>query len=399
MTEAELDMSKLRGIGTDGASTMIGCKNGVVTRLKSLVPSAIGVHCAAHRLNLASSQASVSVPYVKKFHTILRQLFDFFNNSAVRTAGLEAVQALIHESGKLIAPCTTRWLSVDRSVNRLKACFKFVVISLQRESQERSDARALGVVSLTCEFRFIATMLLLCDTLPHVSHLSKCFQIQDCDYSIIPRMLSSTISCLEQLKSANGTNLAALQPFLHEVSEADINISKKSNLGEDYYNDNIREPYVSALIENLKGRFNDKAEIASFCVFNPEKMRQAGTAMEYGLQEIETLARQYQGLEIIGSVEECVDEWKSYCQFLLDSCREMKFSEVIQDLCTNSTTATIFPNMSKICRVIPVHTADVERTFSQLKLIKTPIRNRMQEKTLDSLLRIAIEGPPLQSFL
>ena len=294
------------------------------------------------------------------------------------------------------------WLSVDRSVDRLKACFISVVISLQRESQERSDARALGLVSLTCEFRFIATMLLLCDTLPHVSHLSKCFQIQDCDYSIIPRMLSSTISCLEQLKSANGTNLAALQPFLREVSEADINISKKSNLGEDYFNDNIREPYLSALIENLKGRFNDKAEIASFCVFNPEKMRQAGTAMEYGLQEIErTLARQYQGLEIIGSVEECVDEWKSYRQFLQDSCSEMKFSEVIQDLCTNSTTATIFPNMSrlaKICRVIPVHTADVERTFSQLKLIKTPIRNRMQEKTLDSLLRIAIEGPPLQSF-
>ena len=73
---------------------------------KNLVPSAISVHCAA---NLASSQASNSVPYVKKFHNIIRQLFDFFNNSAVRTAGLEAVQALIHESSKLIAPCTTRW--------------------------------------------------------------------------------------------------------------------------------------------------------------------------------------------------------------------------------------------------------------------------------------------------
>ena len=38
-------------------------------------------------------------------------------------------------------------------------------------------------------------------------------------------------------------------------------------------------------------------------------------------------------------------------------------------------------------------------TFSQLKLIKTLIRNRMQEQTLDSLLRIAIEEPPLNSFL
>ena len=254
---------------------------------------------------------------------------------------------------------------------------------------------------MTCEFRFIATKLLLCDTLPHVSHLSKCFQIQDCDYSIIPKMLSSTIACLEQLKSSDGTNLAALESFLAKLSEPGINISNLSNLGEEYFKSSIKEPYLSALIENLNGRFDDKAEIASFSVFNPEKLQRSGTAMEYGVQEIETLASHYQGLEIIGSIEECVDEWKSYRQFLKGNCSEMKFSEVILDLCTNSTTNTIFPNMStlaKICRVIPIHTADVEWTFSQLKLIKTPIRNRMQEQTLDSLLRIAIEGPPLNSF-
>ena len=37
---------------------------------------------------------------------------------------------------------------MDRSVNHLKSCFKSVVISLQRESQERSDARVLGLVSM-----------------------------------------------------------------------------------------------------------------------------------------------------------------------------------------------------------------------------------------------------------
>ena len=33
-----------------------------------------------------------------------------------------------------------------------------------------------------------------------------------------------------------------------------------------------------------------------------------------------------------------------------------------------------------------------------LKLIKTRIRNRMKEKTLDSLLRVAIEGPAVEDF-
>ena len=57
-----LDMRKMRGIGTDGAATMIGKHNGVVTRLKDITPTAISVHCAAHRLNLASSQAEMLYP-------------------------------------------------------------------------------------------------------------------------------------------------------------------------------------------------------------------------------------------------------------------------------------------------------------------------------------------------
>ena len=68
--EAGLDMRKMRGIGTDGAATMAGCHDGVVARLKRITPSAIGVHCAAHRLNLASSQAGDAIPYVKKFNSM-----------------------------------------------------------------------------------------------------------------------------------------------------------------------------------------------------------------------------------------------------------------------------------------------------------------------------------------
>ena len=73
VASAELDMAKMRGIGTDGASTIMGCHSGVVARHKTITPSAIGVHCAAHHLNLASSQGD-SVSCVKRFSNILRQL-------------------------------------------------------------------------------------------------------------------------------------------------------------------------------------------------------------------------------------------------------------------------------------------------------------------------------------
>ena len=101
------------------------------------------------------------------------------------------------------------------------------------------------------------------------------------------------------------------------------------------------------------------------------------------------------------SYQDYLEEWSTFRQFLAHNARLAKHSDVINDLCTSPTTSALFRNMSilsKIFRVIPVHTADVERTFSQLKLIKTRTRNRMNEKTLDSLLQIAIEGPPLECF-
>lgn len=74
--------------------------------------------------------------------------------------------------------------------------------------------------------------------------------------------------------------------FLAELSEADINITTPSNLGEDYFNNSIKEPYLKALIKNLNGRFNNKDEIASFCIFNPERLRKSGDAVKCGIQEM-----------------------------------------------------------------------------------------------------------------
>jgi len=145
--------------------------------------------------NLASVQAGDSILYIKRFNSIVRQLYDYFQNSAVRMAELKAIQTLIHEKGKLCAP-STRWLSMEQSVKRLKEYFCSVVMSLQREGEERGVAKALGLHKLMTEYRFVCTLLLMCDVLSHISHLSKCFQITDCDYSIINVELLHVCNCL-----------------------------------------------------------------------------------------------------------------------------------------------------------------------------------------------------------
>ena len=68
----------------------------------------------------------------------------------------------------------------------------------------------------------------------------------------------------------------------------------------------------------------------------------------------------------------------------------------LKQLASNEMLVTMFPNLSTlstICLSMPVATASVERSFSQMKLIKTRLRNRMGERSLSNLMKITIESP------
>ena len=68
----------------------------------------------------------------------------------------------------------------------------------------------------------------------------------------------------------------------------------------------------------------------------------------------------------------------------------------LKELASNDMIKTLFPNISKIgaiCLSIPVTTASVERSFSQMKLIKTRLRSSLNDKSLSNLMKIALESP------
>ena len=75
-----------------------------------------------------------------------------------------------------------------------------------------------------------------------VTCLYKCFQISDCDYSVIPRMLASTIRSLEQFKTVNGINLVDWVSFWSNLLQQE---------------DSIRKPFLCGLIKHIQNRFDD----------------------------------------------------------------------------------------------------------------------------------------------
>ena len=72
--------------------------------------------------------------------------------------------------------------------------------------------------------------------------------------------------------------------------------------------------------------------------------------------------------------------------------------EILDEMQTSHTFGGILPVTWKLLNItmgLPVGTASVERSFSQMKLIKTRLRSRLSDLNLEHLMKIAIEGPPL----
>ena len=146
-----------------------------------------------------------------------------------------------------------------------------------------------------------------------------------------------------------------------------------------------------------------------FSIFDPSKMpqRDSPDLSSYGDQFLDTLKEHYGkdlpaesmlGEEFVKSalVSSDVDtEWKTYRRYITTQPKE-DIKELLKELATNSMLLAMFPNLSimaSVCLTIPVGTASVERRFSQMKMTKTRLRDRLGESSLSYLMKIAIGSP------
>ena len=92
---------------------------------------------------------------------------------------------------------------------------------------------------------------------------------------------------------------------------------------------------------------------------------------------------------------EISSEWKVYRQFMTTKPKDnMKLQ--LKDLASDNMMKTTFPNLHTTISsslFIPVTTASVERSFSQMKLMKTSLQCRLKNTSLSHLMKIAIESP------
>lgn len=148
-----------------------------------------------------------------------------------------------------------RWLSHERAVSHLRKCFPSVVVSLEREAQERNNAEAAGLATFVKKYTFVAALYMFSDVLPPLACLSRAFQRQDIDFTAVKPLVMGTKATVDALLLTPGEFFGGLSSALSELEEYDVQQPNTSMIQR--FKSNVYEKYLHTLSEHITARFPD----------------------------------------------------------------------------------------------------------------------------------------------
>ena len=411
-TERGLFLKKLRGLGFDGASTMSGEKSGVQVRLRVYSPTALYVHCRCHQLQLAAIHASKEHNEVKRVLGTLLTIWKTFHYSPKKAETLVEIQAVLNSPEiRVNKPSDTRWLAQERCVRAVRLMLPALVETFEKIYEYSGDAEAYGIAKLICTYKFVACLYMLCDVLHTLAKLHCSFQSKDLDLATVPTLIQCTLSRLMEIKECVLSSTwfkdhIAVFTDSSQLGTRNINVSDND---QDYFITNVYRPYNQSVIDHIRTRLRSSDVFSAFSIFDPSNLPNSKESLSsYGMDTISVLTdfygkeQQVKFQDYIGHSSPDVDleqtkaEWKIFRRIMFAKFKKETSPTVLRNVLASDTLSAGFPNLVKLASiavVLPVTTATVERTFSDIKMVKTRLRSRLGEDTLDYALRICIEGP------
>jgi hypothetical protein len=341
---------------------------------------------------------------------------------------LEAIQKIVQGfSVKYVELHTVRWLSLHKAVQVLYTTLDSLIIFLESQVAQGKDATALGLLRAVKNIRFIYITHILIDILPILTKLSKVFQSDTADLSIMKPCIDTAIIQLGALKCDIGEAEKYFMEHLINCNEINETFSETSTItSEDndaelvdmkirrpitYYSvlkermvDNvssenltkIKQSLIQAIIEGLNSRFPEDllSIISCFEAYNPLCLASL---------DILECKKRVQNLGIHFNTylksDELLKEYDDVHILLTNSYKSRKLHNVA-NVFLNSYLE-LYPNtctIYEIYLVIPISSASVERSFSTQNRIKNKFRNRLSIKNLSNFIRISDENIDAESF-
>ena len=430
-------MPVLVGCGTDGASVNIA-QMGIRGRLQTAHPWLAWSWCYAHRLELACRDAFTSVLF-KDIEEMLLRLYYLYEKSPKKVRELgEIVEDLRHvfefpKGGDVpIRSQGSRWIdhkrkALQRVVDRYGAYIAHLTTLAEDPSVKPDDrAKLNGYLKKWMQFKIIFGCALYVDVLKAPSLLSQSLQSSELDIVLAMKSILKSASALSSLAGLDPVEWPTVCLLLKRIKNdgmdklyqgsvlKDFKQSIQQKCAQDALND------LTALEEKMRERlaWSDTKLLRSLLVFLETQswMKRSGeivdpaavTEKDCSIMEfkdaIEHISNHFRlPLEAKGvsicSLSDEVEEIVEYARSYLD-LSGTEFKKIWYTLFTCSD-ARKWPNMLSLFQLafcLPFSNGRVEQMFSCLKAVKTDRRTALNNDTLNDLLEVYIEGPPLSSF-
>ncbi|XP_026440682.1 zinc finger MYM-type protein 1-like [Papaver somniferum] len=410
-----LSISRLRGQGYDVASNMRGEYNGLKALILKDNYCAYFVHCFDHQLQLA-------VVVVAKKHTYVEELYVVIGSAKrqdmLREKQAEAVfKALcsgeiltgrgLNQESTLKRAGDTRWGSHHNTIVSLINIFSSVITLLEDlavDSDKKFEAKVL--LDSLQNFNFIFSLHLMKKILGITNDLSKALQRKDQD--IVNAMKLVTV-CRERLQIMRDKEWDSLLsevssfcarhrikvPDMNDVFQREGRPRRNTQEVNNLYHYQVEYLYtvIDMQLQELNNRFTDtNTELLlsvaclsprdSFSGFDKDKLIHFSRFYPRDFSPTQLVLLEDQLLNYIADVRSSND-----------------FSELngITDLAikmVDTKKDEVYPLvylLLTLALILPVATATVERVFSDMKIVKNRLRNRLGDEWMNDILICYIE--------
>uniref|UniRef100_A0A8C5AGU6 HAT C-terminal dimerisation domain-containing protein n=1 Tax=Gadus morhua TaxID=8049 RepID=A0A8C5AGU6_GADMO len=382
----------------DGAAVMASALNGLQAKVKAIAPSAMFVHCYAHRLNLVLSQGAKCLSECRVFLASLSGFATFFSKSTKRANFLESAGC-----SRLPRNAPTRWNFTSRIVNTVANNYDgllqtFDNIIADKTMDDDTLDCAKGFVRKLEDFEFVFMLYTY----------EQIFSETDVVVDIVQQRAMDVLYCKKRIES--------LLAFVKEKrSEGDFQAvyEKAAGLTSDPRNEPLRKRRQSqfqdpqeryrnlymAILDNLMEqiplRFSNLESLRFLELVNPGKFDEMREVFpEEAFQSVLESYGQYfdfgrlrSELQVLYSNQDLQGNRGKLCDFLL----------FLKDMELDSAMPQLYKLLSLVA-TIGVTSAGVERSFSCLKRLKSYTRNTMGQGRPSSLALLAIERTMVKSL-
>ncbi|XP_052110287.1 uncharacterized protein LOC107466193 [Arachis duranensis] len=385
LSHHNLNIQNVRGQGYDGTSNMRGEWKGLQALIIQECPYAYYVHCFAHQLQLALVAAAKEVVDVHAFFQSLSNIINVVCSSCKRNDELRSAYAT-----KIFHLVATNQIETGRGANQIG--------TLKRSGDTRWSSHFNSICSLLRMFG--ATTSVLEDLATNESTYSQrgdatyaLKSLLSFDFVFILHMMKEIMGITDKLcqalqqKSQDILNAMHLIPDMGASFSDIIRSRRKKDVVtiEHHYRVDIFTSVIDFQLKELNSRFSEQA--TEFLILSTSLDPKDAFKL-FSVCNICNLAKNFYSLDF--SEQEKIQLDYELQHYELDVVKAPDFqnlstlAELYQKL-TETGKSNIYPLIDRLIRLVltlPVTTATIERAFSAMKIIKTRLRNKMEDEFL-----------------